>query len=101
MSDNVVVPKKAVDALLALFPDLCEQVGLCVVANKQYPHDMHGKPVTAPIVYFNMDMSTAPKGGKLIALNPGRVATFAVLNESNKQHFIGWSPMPKIPKDKP
>lgn len=65
----------------------------------QFPAYMLGKPVTTPEMYFNMDMTTAPRGGKLIVLNPGRVATFAVISERNRDDFLGWAPMPKIPKD--
>jgi hypothetical protein len=66
----------------------------------KYPREMHGKPVTAPVSEFNYDMDTAPTGGKLIVLNPGNVATFAVLNQENKKHFKAWAPCPQIRKDK-
>lgn len=66
----------------------------------QYPADMLGKPVTAAVSEFNYDMDAAPKGGKLLVLNHGNVATFAVLSDRNKRDFKAWAPMPKIRKDK-
>ena len=65
----------------------------------KYPQEMHGKPVTAAVSEFNYDMSKAPRGGKLIVLNEGNCATFAVLNNENIKHFKAWAPMPKIRKD--
>ena len=65
-----------------------------------FPAEMHGKPVTAPVSEFNYDMDTAPKGGKLIVLNHGGVATFAILSDRNNKDFQAWAPMPKIRKDK-
>lgn len=60
---------------------------------------MLGTPVTAPVSEFNYDMEVAPLGGKLIVLNPGNVATFAILSSSNKKYFKAWAPMPKIRSD--
>lgn len=61
-----------------------------------FPDNMHGKPVAARMVSeFNYDMNTAPKGGKLLVLNEGDVATIAMLSDSNKKHFKAWAPLPK------
>lgn len=60
---------------------------------------MLGTPVTASVSEFNYDMGSAPLGGKLIVLNPGNVATFAILNSTNKKYFKAWAPMPKIRQD--
>lgn len=64
-----------------------------------YPANMLGKPVTAPVSVFNYDMNAAPKGGKLLVLNHGNVATFAVLSDRNLKDFKAWAPMPKIRED--
>lgn len=45
-------------------------------------------------VLYTMDMGQAPNASKLICLNPGNSAVFALLNSSNKKDFIGWAPMP-------
>ncbi|MBQ69621.1 hypothetical protein CL689_06140 [Candidatus Saccharibacteria bacterium] len=45
-------------------------------------------------VLYRMDMSKAPNASKLICLNPGNSAVFALLNSGNKKDFIGWAPMP-------
>lgn len=65
----------------------------------KYPQEMHGKPVTANVSEFNYDMNAAPKGGKLIVLNMGNVATFAILHSENVKDFKAWAPLPKIRKD--
>ena len=56
-------------------------------------------PLTDSDPEWNFDMSAAPHGCKLIALNPGKVAVFAVLSSRNLKDFIGWYPLPRIPKD--
>ena len=56
-------------------------------------------PLTDSDPVWNFDMSAAPHGRKLIALNPGKVAVFAVLSSRNLKDFIGWYPLPRIPKD--
>ena len=56
------------------------------------------KPVTTPDLFFTMDMATCPTGRKVIALNPGKVACFAVITNTNRADFIGWCPLPKVPK---
>lgn len=53
-------------------------------------------PHTAPDPEWNFDMSAAPHGRKLIALNPGGVAVFAVLSSRNLRDFHAWYPLPKI-----
>lgn len=64
----------------------------------EFPQDMQGKPVTAEVSYYNYDMDAAPKGGKLLVLNHGGVATFAVLSDKNKRDFRAWAPLPKVRK---
>lgn len=56
------------------------------------------KPVSSVHPMYSEDMSTAPHGRKLIALNPGGVACFAVITNSNVKDFIAWAPLPKRPK---
>ena len=43
-------------------------------------------------------MHNAPLGKKLIAINPGGVAVFAVLNKDNLKHYIEWCELPKKAK---
>ncbi len=57
-------------------------------------------PLTDPDPEWNFNMSAAPHGKKLIALNPGGVAVFAVLSYRNLKDFQGWYPLPRIPKEK-
>lgn len=45
-------------------------------------------------VLYSMNMELAPNASKLICLNPGNSAVFALLNSTNKKDFIGWAPMP-------
>lgn len=49
--------------------------------------------VEAPIMID--DMSLAPFGVKLLAVNPGGVLCIAVLNSTNVNDFIEWCPYPK------
>ena len=56
-------------------------------------------PLTDSDPEWNTDMSKAPHGRKLIALNPGGVAVFAVLSSRNLKDFTAWYPLPRIPKD--
>ena len=56
-------------------------------------------PLTDSDPEWNFDMSAAPHGCKLIALNPGKVAVFAVLSSRNLKDFIGWYPLPRLPKN--
>jgi len=44
-------------------------------------------------------MNTAPAGRKLLALNPGHVACFAMITNGNRQDFRAWCALPKIPKE--
>ena len=67
---------------------------------EKQPQQMNGKPVTAQQSEFNYDMKAAPLGGKVIVLNPGNVATFAILTNVNRKDFKAWAPLPKIRKDK-
>lgn len=53
-------------------------------------------PLTDPDPEWNFDMSAAPYGMKLIALNPSGVAVFAVLSYKNVKDFQAWYPLPKI-----
>ncbi len=55
-------------------------------------------PLTDSDPVWNFDMSAAPHGRKLIALNPGKVAVFAVLSSRNLKDFTAWYPLPRIPK---
>lgn len=57
---------------------------------------MNDKPVTAMDVHWSLDMSKAPMGRKLLALNPGGVAVFASLTPSTLKHFIAWCSLPKL-----
>jgi hypothetical protein len=66
---------------------------------EKYPQQMYGRPVTATSSEFNYDMGAAPIGGKLIVLNHGNVATFAILSSENKKYFKAWAPMPRIQQD--
>ncbi len=100
-ADLVLVPRAAVEAMLNVSPSLCEMAGLKIIEQPQFPSDMYGKPVTAHASMFNLDMSVAPLGGKLIVLNPSNVAVFAVLSIRSLQYFRGWAPLPKIPKETP
>jgi hypothetical protein len=65
----------------------------------KHEQQMHGRPVTANVSEFNYDMDKAPIGGKLIVLNPGNVAAFAVLSSTNKKYFKAWAPLPRIRQD--
>lgn len=56
------------------------------------------KPVTTSDIFFNMNMNACPTGRKVIALNPGKVACFAVITSTNRSDFLGWCPLPKVPK---
>jgi hypothetical protein len=56
------------------------------------------KPVSAQQSEMCSDMSKAPLGRKVIAINPGGVAVFAVLSKDNLKHFIEWAPLPKRAK---
>ena len=53
-------------------------------------------PLTDSDPEWNFDMSAAPHGRKLIALNPGNVAVFAVLSSRNLKDFSAWYPLPKV-----
>lgn len=55
-------------------------------------------PLTDSDPTWHTDMSKAPHGRKLIALNPGGVAVFAVLSARNLKDFTAWYPLPRIPK---
>ncbi len=57
-------------------------------------------PLTDPDPEWNFDMSAAPHGRKLIALNPGGVAVFAVLSSRNLRDFQAWYPLPKVKEKK-
>lgn len=57
------------------------------------------KPVTALAPLWSLDMSTAPLGQKLLAMNPGGVAVFASLTPSTLKHFIAWCGLPKLTPD--
>lgn len=57
-------------------------------------------PLTDSDPEWNFDMTSAPHGRKLIALNPSGVAVFAVLSARNINDFCGWYPLPRIPKEK-
>jgi hypothetical protein len=57
------------------------------------------KPVTSHAPAWNFDMSTAPAGRKLLALNPGHVACFALITNNNRADFRAWCALPKIPKE--
>lgn len=57
-------------------------------------------PLTDPDPEWNFNMAEAPHGKKLIALNPGGVAVFAVLSYRNLKDFQAWYPLPRIPKEK-
>lgn len=46
-----------------------------------------------------MPIETAPLGKKLIAINEGGVAVFAVLTSGNRDMFTHWYPLPRVPKD--
>lgn len=97
--DLVLVPRAALEQIQHMAPVMCQIAGLEAVEQPQYPADMYGKPVTAHASMFNLDMSVAPLGGKLIVLNPSNVAVFAVLSNRSLQYFRGWAPLPKIPKE--
>ena len=56
-------------------------------------------PLTDSDPEWNTDMSKAPHGRKLIALNPGGVAVFAVLSARNLKDFTAWYPLPRLPKN--
>ena len=56
-------------------------------------------PHTNPDPKWNFDMNAAPHGRKLIALNPGNVAVFAVLSYRNVKDFQAWYPLPRLPKE--
>lgn len=53
--------------------------------------------VSEDVYYYPMD--TAPLGKKVIALNEGGVAVFAVLTRDTLGHYKGWHPMIKERKD--
>ncbi len=53
-------------------------------------------PLTDSDPEWNTDMSKAPHGRKLIALNPSGVAVFAVLSSRNLKDFTAWYPLPKV-----
>lgn len=56
-------------------------------------------PFTHEEPCWNFNMSNAPLGRKLIALNPGGVAVFAVLSYRNVKDFQAWYPLPRLPKE--
>lgn len=51
--------------------------------------------VTTDQLRFRADMHNAPLGKKLLAINPGGVAVFAILTRANLHHFIEWCEVPK------
>lgn len=53
-------------------------------------------PLTDSDPEWNFDMTSAPHGRKLIALNPSGVAVFAVLSAQNLKDFRGWYSLPKV-----
>lgn len=53
-------------------------------------------PLTDSDPCWNTDMTAAPHGRKLIALNPSGVAVFAVLSARNVNDFKAWYPLPKF-----
>jgi len=53
-------------------------------------------PLTDADPEWCTDMSAAPHGRKLIALNPSGVAVFAVLSARNLKDFTAWYPLPKF-----
>ena len=57
---------------------------------------MIDKPVTALAPLWNLEMSEAPLGQKLLALNPSGVAVFASITPSTLKHFIAWCGLPKL-----
>lgn len=50
--------------------------------------------------YFYRDMDSCPVGCRVILLNPGNVATISVYSPKDT-YWRGWSPLPKIRKQKP
>ena len=60
---------------------------------------MSEKPITALAPLWSLDMSKAPLGQKLLAMNPGGVAVFASLTPSTLKHFIAWCGLPKLTPD--
>lgn len=54
------------------------------------------QPITHEDPEWDFDMSRAPHGRKLIALNPSGVAVFAVLSARNLRDFTAWYPLPKV-----
>ena len=57
-------------------------------------------PLTHPDPEWNTDMTAAPHGRKLIALNPSGVAVFAVLSARNLRDFQAWYPLPQFKEKK-
>jgi hypothetical protein len=53
-------------------------------------------PVTSIEPRWELDLSLAPKGRKLLAMNPSGVAVFATLSASNLKYFVAWCPLPKL-----
>lgn len=56
------------------------------------------KPLAVETPIMIDDMSLAPLGVKLLAVNPGGVLCIAVLNKGNVNDFIEWCPYPKRAK---
>ena len=54
------------------------------------------KPVTSVEPRWDLDMSRAPMGRKLLALNPSGVAVFTSLTPSTIKHFRAWCGLPKL-----
>lgn len=48
--------------------------------------------------YFWRPIAEAPLGRKIQLLNLGKVAIHGTLTEKDRKDYLGWTPLPKIPK---
>ena len=49
--------------------------------------------------YFYQPIETVPLGKKVLLLTKGRVAVLGHINRDDMKYYLGWSPLPKIPKE--
>lgn len=61
--------------------------------------ELSDKPVTALDVHWSTDMTKAPLGRKLLAINPSGVAVFASITPSTMKHYLAWCSLPKFTQD--